>query len=126
MDASEVLTVLTPSMSRPLAATSVATRISICSSLNRLQNTQKKFSQECSNVVLYQDTGFLKYIKKNTKFKPVIHEGYKAHEVKQVSAVPETLQSLGLGEVAVELAHLQANEAQQDVHAVGLLLGLRE
>lgn len=38
--------------------------------------------------------------------------------------VPEGLQPLGLGQVPVKLTHFQANQTQQDVHAMGLLLGL--
>lgn len=46
----QILTVLTPSMSRPRAATSVATRISICSSLKRLQNKDVNTSKSISGI----------------------------------------------------------------------------
>lgn len=39
------LTVFTPSMSRPRAATSVATRMSICSSLKRLERARDMFTK---------------------------------------------------------------------------------
>lgn len=41
-------------------------------------------------------------------------------------SVPETLQSLCLRQVAMELSDLQPHEAEEDVHAVSLFLGLGE
>lgn len=93
---------MTPSMSRPRAATSVATRTSICSSLNCLPRKE-----------------------------PLKRPAWPRPDPPQPPSLPpprlpESLQALGLGKVAMQLPDTQAHQAQEDVQAVGLLLGLGE